>query len=389
MDNLITFLDIETPNRKNDRICSIGLVRTDMSGRLVDERYSLIDPEAPFDEVNMKVHGICGSDVSGARTFADEWGDGLSELLVGAPVVAHNAKFDLCVLSKAHFSYFGTSPEFTYACTMDLASRYLPGIGSRKLPDVCAALGVPMSGHHNALEDARACASAFWAMSRACKEFKPDFSVYRREIEYEYAWTRMPDGSVALRRVEFSPGRAHSRCSDKNQAKRQLLALLRDVVSDGDVSIEEAVALIRFINENEEMFSDSSVIGSLSDMLQEVIMDGVMDDFESETISEMIERIVDPSSQETGPVDIDGKLFVVTGTFRHGTRDTVHRYIESKGGSIAKSVTKKCDYVVIGDYGSEAYSLVDYGTKVQKALALQEKGVPIKIIKEADLFGES
>ena len=35
---LYTFFDVETPNRRNDRICSIGAVVTDQDGTVVEKK---------------------------------------------------------------------------------------------------------------------------------------------------------------------------------------------------------------------------------------------------------------------------------------------------------------------------------------------------------------
>ena len=40
----ITFFDVETPNRSNSKICSIGVVRTDAEGNVQYEDHFLIDP---------------------------------------------------------------------------------------------------------------------------------------------------------------------------------------------------------------------------------------------------------------------------------------------------------------------------------------------------------
>lgn len=50
-----------------------------------------------------------------------------------------------------------------------------------------------------------------------------------------------------------------------------------------------------------------------------------------------------------------------------------------------KGVSKKCDYVIVGGQGSEAWTTKNYGTKVKKALDLQAKGDDIIIAREADL----
>jgi len=64
------------------------------------------------------------------------------------------------------------------------------------------------------------------------------------------------------------------------------------------------------------------------------------------------------------------KTFVITGTLSQ-SRDIVREKIESVGGKVSDSVSKKTDYLVLGD---------NPGSKYQKALDLN-----IKIIKEEDL----
>ena len=97
-------------------------------------------------------------------------------------------------------------------------------------------------------------------------------------------------------------------------------------------------------------------------------------------------KLLDPTKASNGNVEFDGKNFVLTGTFDHGTREQMEDFVISKGGTILKSVTKKCDYVVIGGQGSELYALGNYGTKVKKALDWQSKGVPVQIVNESALF---
>ncbi len=62
---------------------------------------------------------------------------------------------------------------------------------------------------------------------------------------------------------------------------------------------------------------------------------------------------------------LEGKTFVVTGTLKGLTRDEAHRLIEQQGGRAASSVSKKTDYVLVGDKA---------GSKLDKARQL---GIPI------------
>ena len=57
---LYTFFDVETPNRRNDRICSIRAVVTDQDGTVVEKKSYLVNPESSFDDINVHIHGIAG-----------------------------------------------------------------------------------------------------------------------------------------------------------------------------------------------------------------------------------------------------------------------------------------------------------------------------------------
>lgn len=67
---------------------------------------------------------------------------------------------------------------------------------------------------------------------------------------------------------------------------------------------------------------------------------------------------------------LNGKTFVVTGTLSEMTRDEVKALIQSKGGKVTGSVSKKTDYVVVGE---------NPGSKAEKA---EKLGVAILDEKE-------
>lgn len=69
--NFVAF-DFETANAKRNSACSIALTVVE-NNRVVDELYSLIDPQTPFHWRNTQIHGITGKDVLGAPNFSELW----------------------------------------------------------------------------------------------------------------------------------------------------------------------------------------------------------------------------------------------------------------------------------------------------------------------------
>ena len=147
--------DVETPNRYNNRMSAIGIDVIE-DGVIVDEYYSLVNPEQPFDYFNTRLTGISAETVAGAPTFPELWGE-IEPLMSSGLLVAHNAIFDMNVLKKCLRDYqINWRPYVRYTCTVQLGRRLQPGV-SHKLNDVCDRYGICLN-HHQANSDSRACA---------------------------------------------------------------------------------------------------------------------------------------------------------------------------------------------------------------------------------------
>lgn len=82
------------------------------------------------------------------------------------------------------------------------------------------------------------------------------------------------------------------------------------------------------------------------------------------------------------------QTFCITGELNHfDSREAAFQEIISHGWKISKIITVTCDFLVIGDKGSQCYSHVNKGNKQIKAEQWQAEGYPIKIISE-DKFME-
>ncbi|HZK59701.1 MAG TPA: exonuclease domain-containing protein [Cryobacterium sp.] len=154
-----TAIDFETANSSAASACSVGLVKV-RDGRVVDRVGWLIQPPAGHDaflEWNVKIHGINAADVVGAATWAEQLPD-LVAFADGDHLVAHNAGFDLGVISTSSTVSGLVVPDFRYVCSLQVARRTYH-LDSYRLPVAAMAAGFEDFAHHDALADAEACAA--------------------------------------------------------------------------------------------------------------------------------------------------------------------------------------------------------------------------------------
>ena len=150
-----TAIDFETANSSRGSACSVGVVVV-KQGQIVHSLHQLLRPDPfEFSGFNISIHGITPEIVEDAPSFAQYWPT-LREQIAG-PLVAHNAAFDMSVLRRSLDAVDMAYPDTDYFCTMVLAKTVWPGQPSYRLSHMAKLLNLEFT-HHNALEDARACA---------------------------------------------------------------------------------------------------------------------------------------------------------------------------------------------------------------------------------------
>jgi DNA polymerase-3 subunit epsilon len=147
-------IDFETANAAPGNACQIGLAWI-AGGKVVRVEERLIRPRDMRFTFSW-VHGITADDVRDAPEFPDVLAE-FHEELHGALMLAHNAGFDAGVLRGCARAYALKPPRMKYLCTLEIARRVWPDLPSKSLKNVARHLGIGFT-HHNAAEDARACA---------------------------------------------------------------------------------------------------------------------------------------------------------------------------------------------------------------------------------------
>lgn len=161
-----TAIDFETANGFRGSPCAVGLSKV-RNGRIVEEAHWLMRPPEGhdfFDSRNVAIHGITADMVEDQPRFGELFPE-IGAFIGSDVVVAHNAAFDMGVIRSALEVSGQAGPAYDYACTV-LLSRRSYFLVSYSLPYVAEAAGVPLENHHDAVEDARACAGIMVDIAR-------------------------------------------------------------------------------------------------------------------------------------------------------------------------------------------------------------------------------
>ncbi len=144
----VVVIDTETTGvYPRDRVLEIAVVTLDLSGQVIDEWETLVNPRR--DVGPSWLHGITPSMLAGAPAFADVAGP-LAARLQGAVLAAHNLAFDTRML-VAEYAGLGVDVDFSSGLDTLRATRC-------KLHLACEQYDIPLNGAHRALNDARATA---------------------------------------------------------------------------------------------------------------------------------------------------------------------------------------------------------------------------------------
>ncbi|WP_447639547.1 BRCT domain-containing protein [Pandoraea norimbergensis] len=177
----------------------------------------------------------------------------------------------------------------------------------------------------------------------------------------------------------------------------ELIGIVKGVIADGELSQSEAEFVLRWLDSNRDVASQWPA-SALYPRLADALSDGHLDsNEESELLGLMLSTVGGNSSQDIGEssnstslpvttpaptVEFEGRSFCFTGKFYSGTRDWCHGQVSARGGVPADGITKKLNYLVIGEIGSRDWLHSTYGTKIKKAVEYAQTGVPLVIVTE-------
>ena len=148
--------DLETTGTscRSDEVVEISAVKV-VSGEIVDEFSTLVNPGMPIPYYASEVNGITDDMVADSPTFEGVLRNFL-EFVGDAVLVGHNIHtFDMKFIQRDAQRYFGKSIGNDYIDTLQLARVYLPQLSHHRLVDLADYYGIDAEGAHRALNDCR------------------------------------------------------------------------------------------------------------------------------------------------------------------------------------------------------------------------------------------
>ncbi|WP_235933430.1 exonuclease domain-containing protein [Corynebacterium qintianiae] len=334
--------DVETANPAWGSICQIGLVKV-IGGEEVERASWLCTPPPgleDFDPYNVSIHGISADAVAGAPPVAQRV-DELVEFVGDLPLVAHNAQFDATALRDACRAVGRAIPTVMFACTLAQARAVKLDVANHRLPTLAKHFGVALDNHHDACEDAAACAGIMIGLAR---EAGHEGSL----MNFVHS-TGFSLGVIGEQRV--TPV-----LRDRSGATRAMQAKLAG----------EGVVTPRGSNQHESPVPAGEPEPGPAQ--QESARRGPAP-WQSVATPD---SIPDPNPKADPNSPLYGHNVTLTGEFEPFDKGTLWSGIAEQGGQVGKNVTKKTTILVTGEWATMT-------SKEKRARELMDKGQEIDI----------
>lgn len=403
MPETIAVIDVETTGlfpHRNDRILEVAAVVVDSQGKLVREFVSLTNPERDIGP--SRIHGLTSEDLLDAPRFA-EIAASLFECLDGArAIAAHNIRFDFRFL-EAELARFGcTMPQCHRLCTMQLA-------GGGTLADCCADFGVSMEGEpHSALADARSAAHLLVSVLADDAELARELGtlppvrwphvkhISGRTLTRDESRRRAAEPPTYLRQLLEKAADNLVPCADES-AVLAYSAILTRALEDRVIDESEGRALVEVatqwgLDQTQIIAAHREFVAQLAAV---AVADGVVTDTERRDLllvarllgqdQETLNRVLNEAANKVAAIpaevgmradsdaQLTGKSVCFTGELRSHhdgeaiSRNTAELLATNAGLTIARSVTKKLDVLVVADphtQSGKAAKAKRYGTRI-------------------------
>lgn len=365
-----TVLDLETTSCfvSDTEIVEISAIKV-RNGVVIDTFDTLVNPGCHIPAAATAVNHITDDMVKDAPYIVDVIED-LLRFLGDDVIVGYNcSRFDVNIIYDVAEVLLNEHLTNDYFDLLDVARRVLPELENRKLETISKYFGLDTEGEHRALKDC--------CLTKDC---------------YEEIYKKYGNNCFSSKKNRCNCGSGHEesksrQVSSETKALRELQSFLENIVKDGQVTEEEFGALSAWVEEHWDL-NGNYPFDRVFDVIDSVMEDGIVSEKELIELNNLFQEFINPVKNNKSKIEFDltGKHICITGEFSFGERKAVEKYIINEGAILDSRVKKATDYLVVGDKGSEFWKTGNFGSKIQRAMELLDKGGKIKIVEEKDFF---
>lgn len=380
-----TIIDIETTGLDSVHDCIIEVAALKINKGTIENTFSsLVKPNVKIDSFIEALTGISNSDVSKASEpeivlsqFADFIGDSV--------LIGHNVNFDINFLYDNFEKYLSKPLCNDYVDTLRLSKQYFKGLSSYKLSSLADFLKLSVESEHRALADCLTANQLFLKIKEAANN--PDKS----ELDLLDSLSFDRSNPFFQKRVvvkgipqkhSYAFMKAVSNMCGCNMSDIFLKSSDYIIFSDYTYKrYKEGKISEKFLKA--DALSKAGTLKILSEKDWCEMLNIPYFEVPAKQSSSLDARDIVTSNtefDETHP--LFDKLCVFTGTLEKMARKDAMQAVVDLGGKVANSITKKTNYLILGN--NDYCSTIKDGksSKQKKAESLKLAGNDIEIISE-------
>lgn len=382
-------IDIETTglDPARDHIIEIAGLKVE-DGNIIDSFSTLVNPNIEIDSFITNLTGITNEDLESASDLTSALSD-FYAFIGDSVLLGHNVHFDINFLYDAIENNLHKFLKNDFVDTMRLSKKYFKSAPSYKLPLLAKSLNISVDISHRALSDCETTNFLYQKIQEA--SLKPN------EMEQDL-----------LNSLNFDESNPfyHKRIAVKGIPQLYSYAFMKEIASECHAKMSDVfyrscdyIIFSKYTyqrykrGESSEKFEKAKILsdsGTLTILSEEewYTMLSIPIPTPQKSISHASLSAKDIATTKT---DFDpthplyGKLCVFTGTLEKMKRKDAMQIVVDYGGLVGNSVTKKTNYLILGN--NDYCPLIKDGksSKQKKAEALKLSGNDIDIISE-DVF---
>ena len=201
--------------------------------------------------------------------------------------------------------------------------------------------------------------------------------------------------------MDFDRYEIYNRRNIQDRQVDTLIGLSKAFIADRVVNQAEAECLHAWLVQSSA--SKNHIIMNLLSKVAPMMEDGELDAEESAELFNLLQKFSGgeaksdevfkttrlPVCSPAPKINFQGSNFLFTGTCAFGTRQQCQGVIERLGGINITSVTRKLDYLILGDYVTSSWAHETFGRKIEKAMQYRDAGIPLSIVTEEHWLTEA